>query len=474
MQQPHSFYVLVVDVRGIGIWDHATKRMDSAWRQIHPMLELGWSASCPRERAPYVNRRMGFAYGDMYFGWRYLCDGQPCQGEKSTGRSAVLARRSREALPHAVLLVGRSRRAQALRLGSRWRKPGRNMFGPSRAVGDAVARSNDIAQPELMGAQRGSHRFSVSHADRPILRISPADLDTLVGTLEVRRVTLEECTLKGERRFEPGNDGMTRLYYGLWGIGSLTTSNGLPITIAQHTLVVVPPVSRGHLQFRPVREDRTLLAGSARVLCGHFHAAFGDVVDMFGGLSTPIVERFSEGDDLPTKLKLALVELQGKQPGSVAMTSLLMKQALLLLLRRSLTSPNPWVERFAILRDYRISKAFAEMTARPGAGHTVDSLARIACLSRSTFMARFFELIGRAPMSVLRDLRMRQAAQQLRVTGVSIGQIGKAAGYANNSGFIRAFRKAYGMDPREYRCQALLPSGDVPHPVFQTNDPSEL
>jgi len=31
-----------------------------------------------------------------------------------------------------------------------------------------------------------------------------------------------------------------------------------------------------------------MLAGSVRVLCGHFHAAFGDVVDMFGGLSTPI------------------------------------------------------------------------------------------------------------------------------------------------------------------------------------------
>lgn len=336
-----------------------------------------------------------------------------------------------------------------------------------------MARSNDIIQPELTGAQRGDFRFSVSQVDGPILRISPADLDTIVGTLEVRQVTLEECTLEGERRFDPGNDGMTRLYYGMCGTGSLTTSNGLSIAIAQHTLVVVPPVSRVQLEFRPVREDRAMLAGSLRVLRGHFHAAFGDVVDMFDGLSTPIVERFSETDDLPAKLKLALVELQGKQPGSVCMTSLLMKQALVLLLRRSLTSPNPWVERFAILRDYRISRAFAEMTARPGAEHTVDSLARTACLSRSTFMARFFELVGRAPMSVLRDLRMRQAAQQLRVTGVSIGQVGQAAGYANNSGFVRAFRKAYGMDPREYRGQTLLPSGDGPLSVFQTNDPSE-
>ncbi|MBA0231752.1 hypothetical protein D7Y54_17990 [Stenotrophomonas maltophilia] len=110
-----------------------------------------------------------------------------------------------------------------------------------------MAQSNDITQPELMSTQSGELDFSVSKADRPILRISPADLDTLVGTLEVRQVTLEECTLKGERRFEPANDGMTRLYYGMCGTGSLTTSNGLSIAIAQHTLVVVPPVSREHL-----------------------------------------------------------------------------------------------------------------------------------------------------------------------------------------------------------------------------------
>ena len=85
-----------------------------------------------------------------------------------------------------------------------------------------MERSNDIIQPELMGAQKEELCLAGSQIDRPILRISPADLDTLIGTLEVRQVALEECTLKGERRFEPGN-GMTRLYYGICGTGYLTT-----------------------------------------------------------------------------------------------------------------------------------------------------------------------------------------------------------------------------------------------------------
>lgn len=324
-----------------------------------------------------------------------------------------------------------------------------------------------------MSSQRGDARVAAS-VDRPILRIPAADLDLLMGTLEVRRIELEDCTLRNERRFEQGHDGMTRLYYGICGAGSLTTPQGLSIAIAPHTLVVVPPLARSPRQSQAAaRESRALLAGNARILCGRFQAAFGDVVDMFGGLSLPIVERFAEGDDLQARLRLAFAEFQARQPGSTAMTSLLMKQAIVLLLRRSLDSPNPWVERFAILRDHRISRAFAEMAAKPGAAHTVDSLARTACLSRSTFMARFYELVGRAPMSVLRDLRMRQAARQLRVTGISIGQIGQAAGYANNSGFVRAFRKAYGMDPRDYRGQALVPAGAAPLPVFETESPHE-
>lgn len=126
-----------------------------------------------------------------------------------------------------------------------------------------MAQSNDFTQSELMSTESGEPSFSVAKVDSPILRISPADLDTLVGTLEVRHVILEECTLKGDRRFEPGNDGMTRLYYGMWGTGSLTTSNGLSIAISQHTLVVVPPISSEHSQFRMVRENRAMLAGSA-------------------------------------------------------------------------------------------------------------------------------------------------------------------------------------------------------------------
>jgi AraC family transcriptional activator of mtrCDE len=91
------------------------------------------------------------------------------------------------------------------------------------------------------------------------------------------------------------------------------------------------------------------------------------------------------------------------------------------------------------------------MVNRPGAPHSIHSLAQLSGLSRSSFMLRFADLIGESPIAVLRQLRMRQAATMLASNyELSIDQIARNVGYASRSSFLRAFRKVYGMDPSEY------------------------
>jgi AraC family transcriptional activator of mtrCDE len=114
-------------------------------------------------------------------------------------------------------------------------------------------------------------------------------------------------------------------------------------------------------------------------------------------------------------------------------------------------SSRSWTDRFSILADRQITRAFADMVARPGAAHTVRSLAHSAGLSRSAFMARFSEIFGRSPMAILRDLRMRQAALDLTTTMMPIDVVARNAGYESRSSFVRAFRKAYNVDPSKYR-----------------------
>jgi AraC family transcriptional activator of mtrCDE len=143
-----------------------------------------------------------------------------------------------------------------------------------------------------------------------------------------------------------------------------------------------------------------------------------------------------------------------------AMTASLLKQVIIALARRSLKSSQSWTDRFSILADRQITRAFADMVARPGAAHTVQSLAYSASLSRSAFMARFSEIFGRSPMAILRDLRMRQAALDLTTTTTPVDVVAHNAGYESRSSFVRAFRKAYNVDPSEYRQSVKNGEGD--------------
>ena len=187
------------------------------------------------------------------------------------------------------------------------------------------------------------------------------------------------------------------------------------------------------------------------LICGYFHASYGSATDLFGALKSPIIEQFSEGDQVDESLRTALMELVAQEVGSGAMSAALLKQVIVALLRRSLRSMDLWVERFSLLSDPQIARAFAEMVAHPGARHSVSSLARAAFLSRSAFEARFNRVVGRSPMMVLRDLRMRQAAEQLRSTTMTVDEIARHAGYASPSSFVRAFRRAHGCDPTSFR-----------------------
>lgn len=305
---------------------------------------------------------------------------------------------------------------------------------------------------------------------KPFARISTSDLEILMVTLEVNFVKLTECLVSPGWRLELGGYDEPGIHYNLAGTGRMVVGNRPPIILQPHTLVIVPakeyfyieaPVDQGsglpprtlngRTQVFAADALRRFVAGDDApqliLICGYFRASYGASVDLFATSSAPIVEQFDASDRLDQKLKAALAELVAQEVGMGAMTTSLMKLVLVTLLRRSLSSVKAWVERFSLFSDPHIARAFAAMAAQPGGDHSIDSLAKTAALSRSAFMARFTGLFGRAPMMILRDLRMRQAAVQLTAKQLSVEQIARNAGYASRNSFIRAFRKTYGRDP---------------------------
>ncbi|RYG99229.1 MAG: AraC family transcriptional regulator [Alphaproteobacteria bacterium] len=79
------------------------------------------------------------------------------------------------------------------------------------------------------------------------------------------------------------------------------------------------------------------------------------------------------------------------------------------------------------------------------------ALADEAMVSRSEWYRRMASEGLDRPASVQRRLLLERAAHRLTHEAESVSQLGLQAGYENTSGFTRAFRKAYGLSPREYR-----------------------
>ena len=72
-------------------------------------------------------------------------------------------------------------------------------------------------------------------------------------------------------------------------------------------------------------------------------------------------------------------------------------------------------------------------------------------MSRSAFSERFKTLIGEPPLSYLSRWRLHSAARLLRLTNAKLGHVARRVGYESEVAFHRAFKRALGASPGEYR-----------------------
>ena len=103
------------------------------------------------------------------------------------------------------------------------------------------------------------------------------------------------------------------------------------------------------------------------------------------------------------------------------------------------------------LRDFYIQEAVTFIQQNYQRSITVEEIADVCKLNRSYFSKLFKEVIGCTPQEFIIRLRLTKAAEQMRTTGDSIGDIAQRCGYPNQLHFSQAFRKRYGLPPREWR-----------------------
>jgi transcriptional regulator GlxA family with amidase domain len=154
-------------------------------------------------------------------------------------------------------------------------------------------------------------------------------------------------------------------------------------------------------------------------------------------------------------LGLIASEIEARPPGHRATVGRLADVLFVQALRAYAAAPeageNGWLRALVAPR---IGEVLQRMHERPAERWTLGRLARIAGMSRSAFAARFSALVGEPPLAYLTNWRMHRALRLLQTGEASMREVAATVGYANESSFGKAFRRAVGMTAGEARRRA--------------------
>lgn len=105
------------------------------------------------------------------------------------------------------------------------------------------------------------------------------------------------------------------------------------------------------------------------------------------------------------------------------------------------------------LHSFYVDNALAYIEQNYQGDITVEDIARNAGLNRSYFGKVFRDAMGVSPQQFLIGFRIEKACELLKLSNLSVREVGRAVGYPNQLHFSRAFKNARGLSPRAWRQQ---------------------
>ncbi len=219
----------------------------------------------------------------------------------------------------------------------------------------------------------------------------------------------------------------------------MTSVDGPPVVVAAGDLLMLPNGAK-NLRLRAFEAPATVmvcrfrfdpdsLRGMIVVLPDYIHI---DGVEGAGWL---------EG-----VLHFMMIEVSDIQPGAALMISRLIDLAVIRALRT-------WIQRgqnsgwLGGLTDARVARTLMVIHEAPAQRWSIETLAGIAGMSRSSFCERFTALVGRAPLRYQNELRLTLARDLLSRQQARVGEIGLSVGYESEAAFSRAYKALFGYSP---------------------------
>lgn len=235
---------------------------------------------------------------------------------------------------------------------------------------------------------------------------------------------------------------------------------------AAHTLFCDPKTENLAVQLDSVVQESGFTGSGALVygepgtdhetqlVCGHFafdpHARHM----LLEALPSHIhIQNYGEaaGSWMESTLRVIGSEAGRAQPGgdliALKMSEIIFAQAL----RSYLASPDADRPVIAGFADPGIARALAAIHKDPAHGWSLEELATIAGMSRTSFATRFADRMTTTPLGYITHWRMQLAQQQLVHSDDPIIEIAESVGYHSEAAFSRVFKKHHLTPPATYR-----------------------
>jgi len=223
-----------------------------------------------------------------------------------------------------------------------------------------------------------------------------------------------------------------------------------PVMLSQGDLVVVSNVK--HYRLLPVNVNRS----PTLLVHGEFRAEQNIAYPIFSLLPTIIHVNNDNGQPIYW-LAMAFhgisLEAEGKRPGYEAVISRLMDVLFIMVMRSWIdqhqTGEGGWL---GALYDPHIGKVLHAIHGKPDYHWTLDKLAQIAMMSRSTFVEKFTSMVSEPPMKYLTRWRVQLATTWLGDDEtITLEQIAQRLGYSSSFAFSKTFKRLTGVAPQHFR-----------------------
>ncbi|MGA8290459.1 MAG: AraC family transcriptional regulator [Acidobacteriaceae bacterium] len=145
-------------------------------------------------------------------------------------------------------------------------------------------------------------------------------------------------------------------------------------------------------------------------------------------------------------------EMAEQAPGSEVVGTRLAEVLFIHALRAHIASGVEWRNKgwLRAIFDPQMGTALSAIHNSVKTPWTVESLAESAGMSRSSFAARFKELLGQTPLEYVTEWRMQKAMQLLEQRDKKLIDVARSVGYESDAAFSKAFKRVVGTNPGEY------------------------